>query len=135
MDSSKQPDGQDQQQVDAQAREQTGQRRVQLRINDSQMQSSYANAFRTNMSAEEVIIDFGMNITVPAPPTAQDTANGSGDGHGAQAAGEIRFDVNERIIMNYYTTKRLALMLGQVIRRHEDQFGELKLNAAERTKY
>ena len=30
------------------------------------MQISYANAFRTNETAEEVMLDFGLNVTTPA---------------------------------------------------------------------
>ena len=39
-----------------------------------------------------------------------------------------------RIVMNYYATKRLAIALGQLVRRYEDQFGELELNASKRKK-
>ena len=38
------------------------------------------------------------------------------------------------MILNYYTTKRLAITLSQLIRRHEDQFGELELDVAKRRK-
>ena len=50
----------------------------------------------------------------------------------AQPAGEIQFQITERLIMNYYTAKRLAITLSQIIRRYEDRFGDLKLNAADR---
>ncbi len=108
--------------VDAQAREQTGQRQIRVRVNDSDLTTSYANAFGTNATAEEVILDFGMNTVSPARQT----------GDGETAGGEILFKVNNRLVLNYYTAKRLALTLGQIVRRHEEQFGELKLNAAER---
>ncbi|HUT57977.1 MAG TPA: DUF3467 domain-containing protein, partial [Phycisphaerae bacterium] len=52
--------------IEEQAREQTGQRQVQLRINEQNMQTCYANAFRTNGTAEEVILDFGLNLMNPA---------------------------------------------------------------------
>lgn len=109
--------------VDKQAEEQTGQQ-VRLRLDQRNMTTSYANAFRTNATADEVILDIGLNQVIPAQPGA--------DGKAGQA--EILFDVSDRLILNYYTTKRLAITLGQIVRKHEDQFGELKLNVADRVK-
>jgi hypothetical protein len=93
---------------------------VTLRLDERNMKSSYANAFRTNATAEEVMVDFGLNLVVP--PQRQ----------GGQP--EIMFQVNERIIMNYFQAKRLALTLGQIIRRHEEQFGEIELDVGKRRK-
>ncbi len=118
-------DGKNDPQVDMQAQQQTGSQQVRLRIDDREMTTTYANAFRTNTTAEEVVIDFGMNMVVP---TQQQAVAGED-----QPVGDILFKLNERVVMNYYTAKRLALLLGQVVRRHEDRFGELKLNASERT--
>ena len=115
-------------QVDMQAREQTGQQQVRLRVDSRDMSTAYANAFRTHGTAEEVIIDFGMNMVMQAPAqTEGDSATGQD-----AASGEILFKLNDRVVMNYYSAKRLAITLGQIIRRHEDQFGELKLNVADR---
>lgn len=105
--------------IDQQAREQTGQQQVRLRIDERSMETHYANAFRTNGTAEEVMLDFGLNLVVPAQQGQQP---------------EILFQVNERIIMNYYSAKRLAITLGQLIRRHEEQFGELEMDVAKRAK-
>ncbi len=106
--------------VEAQAREQTGQRQVRIRMDERDMKTSYANAFRTNGTAEEVMLDFGLNLVVP-----------SGEEKGQP---EILFQVRERIILNYYSAKRLAITLSQLIRRHEEQFGELELDVAKRRK-
>ena len=106
--------------IEEQVREQTGQQQVRLRVDEREMHTSYANAFRTNGTAEEVILDFGLNLMNPA---AQQ-----------QSQPEIVFKVNDRIIMNYYSAKRLAITLSQVIRRHEEQFGELELDVAKRRK-
>ncbi len=108
--------------VEEQAREQTGRRQVRLRIDERNMRSAYANAFRTNGTAEEVMLDFGLNVV---NPTAQQKP---------QDQPEIIFQINERVILNYYTAKRLAITLSQLIRRHEDQFGELELDVAKRRK-
>jgi hypothetical protein len=93
---------------------------VVLRLDERNLRSSYANAFRTNATAEEVIIDFGLNLLTPPPR------------QGGQP--EIMLQVGERIIMNYFQAKRLALTLGQIVRRHEEQFGEIELDVNKRRK-
>ena len=103
--------------IEEQAREQTGQR-VRLRLDERTMTTSYANAFRTNGTAEEVMLDFGLNVM---NPNAQQ-----------QEQPEIVFKVNDRIVLNYFSAKRLAVTLSQLIRRHEEQFGELELDVAKR---
>ena len=115
--------------IEEQAREQTGQRQVRLRIDERNMRSSYANAFRTNGTAEEVMLDFGLNLISPA---AQQQAAGQPGTQQQQA--EIIFQVSDRVIMNYYSAKRLAITLSQLIRRHEEQFGQLELDVAKRRK-
>jgi hypothetical protein len=104
--------------VEQQAREQTGQRQITLRVDERNMKTAYANAVRTNGTAEEVMLDFGLNMV--SPTSAQ------------QGRPEIIFSVSERVILNYYSAKRLALALGQLIRRHEQQFGVLELDVASR---
>ncbi|NIA06443.1 MAG: DUF3467 domain-containing protein [Actinobacteria bacterium] len=113
--------------IEEQAREQTGQKQIRLRIDERNMRTSYANAFRTNGTAEEVMLDFGLNLVAPA---AQQPAGGQGQ----QQQPEIIFNVSDRVILNYYSAKRLAITLSQLIRRHEDQFGELEMDVAKRRK-
>ena len=106
--------------VEQQAREETGQRQIRLAVDERNMKTSYANAFRTNGTAEEVMLDFGLNLVTPADQ--QETQP------------QVVFQVNERVIMNYYSAKRLAVTLSQLIRRHEEQFGELEMDVAKRSK-
>ncbi len=49
-----------------QAREQMGERQVRLRVDEQSMASGHANAFGTNGTAEEVMLDFGLNVVNPA---------------------------------------------------------------------
>ena len=112
--------------IEEQAREQTGQQQVRLRMDERNMTTSYANAFRTNGTAEEVMLDFGLNLMSPAPAQQEQQQQ--------QQQPEIIFQVNERVIMNYYSAKRLAITLSQLIRRHEDQFGELEMDMSKRQK-
>jgi hypothetical protein len=104
--------------------QQAGQQQVRLHMDERNMKTSYANFFRTNGSADELTIDFCMSA--PMPP-AQPEA-------GKPAAPEFMVQVNDRIVMNYYNAKGLALRLGQMIRMHEEQFGELELDPSKRAK-
>jgi len=111
--------GQGDRPIEEQAREQTGQRQIRVGVDERTMQAGYANAFRTGPTAEEVILDFGLNLANPAREQQ------------AQQP-DVIFQVNQRIILNYYTAKRLAITLSQLIRRHEEQFGELELDVSKR---
>lgn len=91
-------------------------------IDERNLETQYANAFRGNGTYEEVILDFGLNL--PAPPQQAQPQQ--------QARPDLIFHVRQRVILNYYTTKRLAIALGQMIRRHEQQFGEVELDVAKR---
>jgi hypothetical protein len=82
------------------------------------MKTCYANAFRTNGTAEEIMLDFGLNLINPAGQQ--------------QNQPQIIFKIGERVILNYYSAKRLAITLSQIIRRHEEQFGQLELDVAKR---
>ena len=106
--------------IEEQVRDQTGQKKVRVRIDESNVKTSYASGFRPAATPEEVILDFGLNMT---------RMTGKPD-----VPYEVVFKAENRIVMNYYATKRLAIALGQLIRRYEDQFGELELNASKRKK-
>lgn len=95
-------------------------RQVLVRVDDRKMSCSYANGFRSNTTPEEVILDFGLNLAVPATGDLQ-------GGQKPETEGHILFQVDHRIVMNYYTAKRLAITLGQVVRLYEERFGELTL--------
>jgi hypothetical protein len=104
--------------IEEQGRDQTGQKQIRVRIDESNLKTSYASGFRPTATAEEVILDFGLNIV--KPPAQQ------------QGSREVVFQANNRIIMNYYSAKRLAIALGHIVRRLEQEFGELELDAAKR---
>jgi len=104
--------------LEEQASDQTGQKQIRVRIDESNLKTSYASGFHPTATAEEVILDFGLNLVRPSKKQ--------------QDQREIIFQANNRIIMNYYSAKRLALALGYVIRRYEQEFGEIEINAAKR---
>ena len=88
-----------------------GQQSVQLLLDEREMRTSFANAYRIHHTAEEVVLDFGFNMANPNP-----------QGQGQQ---QLLFKVTERVIMSYPSVKRLTLSLQQLVRRYEQQFGEI----------
>jgi hypothetical protein len=106
--------------IEEQVRDQTGQTKVRVRIDESSIKTSYASGFRPAATPEEVVLDFGMNIT---RMTGQ-----------KEVPFEVVFKAENRIVMNYYAIKRLAIALSQLVRKYEEQFGELELNASKRKK-
>ena len=74
---------------------------------------SYSNFCRVTATPEEVILDFGLN---PQP----------------FATGRQDVKANQRIVMNFYTAKRLLTALGMTIQRHEGTFGSIELDVRRR---
>ncbi len=104
--------------IEEQAKDQTGQQRLRVTVDERNLQTSYVSGFRPTMTAEEVMLDFGLNLIRP-------TGN-------KEHPIDLVFQANTRLIMSYYSAKRLALSLGQIVRQYEQQFGALELNAGRR---
>ncbi|MEM1356043.1 MAG: DUF3467 domain-containing protein [Planctomycetota bacterium] len=96
--------------------DQPPQQNVQVRIDDSQANATYANAFRQHTTGHELILDFGINIVMPKPGSNGNTPDTQ----------QMHFKIDNRLVMNYHTAKRLAGALVQVVKAHEDRFGEIK---------
>jgi hypothetical protein len=82
-------------------------------VDDSGTLPSYSNFCRVTATPEEVILDFGLN---PQP----------------FATGRQDVKANQRIVMNFYTAKRLLTALGMTIQRHEGTFGSIELDVRRR---
>lgn len=82
-------------------------------VDDSGTLPSYSNFCRVTATPEEVILDFGLN---PQP----------------FATGRQDVKANQRIVMNFYTAKRLLTALGMTIQRHEQTFGAIELDVRRR---
>ena len=91
--------------------DQPQQQQVQLRIDESKMNTTYANTIRTSTTADEVVLDFGVNLPIPTPDN--------------QPA--LQFSVTSRVVLNWRGAKRLAISLGQVIRQFEERNGEISM--------
>ncbi|WP_165065198.1 DUF3467 domain-containing protein [Paludisphaera rhizosphaerae] len=82
-------------------------------VDDSSTVPSYSNFCRVTATPEEVILDFGLN---PQP----------------FAQGRQDVKANQRLVMNFYTAKRLLTALGMTIQRHEGTFGQIELDVRRR---
>ena len=85
---------------------------VQVVLDEREMRTVFSNAYRIHTTAEEVVLDFGFNMANPNPQP------------GAQQ--QLLFKVSDRVIMSYANVKRLTASLAQLVRRYEQQFGELQ---------
>ncbi|RCS42129.1 DUF3467 domain-containing protein [Bremerella cremea] len=85
----------------------------QVELDESGAIACYANFCRVTGTPEELIIDFGLN-TQP------------------MVASQEKIKVNERIILNYYTAKRMLGALHMAVQRHEAAFGTLETDIQKR---
>jgi hypothetical protein len=83
-----------------------------IKVDDSKVVASYANFCRVTGTPEELIVDFGLNAH---PMGSTET-----------------IAVEQRLVLNYYTAKRLLQALGMSVARHEQVFGTLETNVMKR---
>jgi hypothetical protein len=86
---------------------------AEIVLNDKTANSAYSNFARVTATPEEVIVDFGLNPN----PFMQ---------------GKQEVVVTQRLIMNFYTAKRLLSALGMTLQRHEATFGSVELDVRRR---
>ena len=84
-----------------------------ISVDDSKTISSYANFCRVTGSPEELIVDFGMN--------AQPMGNN-----------DKPVEISQRIVLNFYTAKRLLHALHVSVQRHEEVFGNIETDIQKR---
>ena len=82
-------------------------------VDETSIAATYANFCRVTGTPEELIVDFGLNKQVVgnSPDTIQ---------------------LNQRIIVNFFTAKRLAGALMMAVQRHEQAFGVLETDVQKR---
>jgi len=89
------------------------QQSVQVQVRDDEAIACYANFCRVTGSPEELIVDFGLNpqpVGIPKDP----------------------IHVKQRVIMNFFTAKRLLAALQMSVQRHEAVFGVLETDIQKR---
>ena len=89
--------------------------RIQVEIDDTKAIACYANFCRVTGTPEELIIDFGLNPQPFGVPTQP-------------------IPINQRIITNFFTAKRMLHALTLTIQRHEATFGVLETDVQRRVR-
>jgi hypothetical protein len=92
-----------------------GPQQIQIQVDDSRALTAYANFFRVAGMPEELILDFGLNtqpVGVPNQP----------------------IPITLRVILNFYTAKRILHALRLAIQRYETTFGVLETDIQKRVK-
>lgn len=84
-----------------------------VRVDDRHAAAAYANFCRVTGTPEELILDFGLN----AQP------------FGTHAE---PLPINQRIVMNFFTAKRMLHALQVTLERHESAFGMLETDVQKR---
>src|SRR3954454_4442257 len=88
---------------------------VQIPVDAAGLLAAYANFFRVTGTPEELVLDFGLN-------TQQMTPAGSPEA--------VR--LNQRLVMSFYTAKRLLNALQWAVSRYEGNFGVLETDFQKR---
>ncbi len=91
------------------------QQQLQLEIDDNNTTTLYSTTFRVWGSAEEINLDFAG----PVRPAGQ---------------GKVKLRIDQRVVLNPYAAKRLALQLGQAVAQYEQAYGTLELDPRKRMK-
>lgn len=86
-----------------------------ITVNDTAAICAYANFCRVTGSPEELIIDFGLN-SQPMGST------------------DRPIDITQRIVLNFYTAKRLLHALHVSVQRHEEVFGNVETDIQKRVR-
>lgn len=84
-----------------------------VQVDDSRAYATYANFCRVIGTPEELILDFGLNPQTSGAPTEPVV-------------------VNQRIITNLFTAKRLLGVLQMTLERHEGAFGAVETDVQRR---
>jgi uncharacterized protein DUF3467 len=75
----------------------------------------YTNFCRVNVTPEELVLDFGLNTKLVPDPTEP-------------------VKLTHRVVMNFYTAKRLMQALGSVVAQVENNYGALELDYQKRAR-
>jgi hypothetical protein len=84
-----------------------------LPVDESKALCCYANFCRVTGTPEELIVDFGMNSQ-------------------PMGTNDKPVEINQRIVLNFYTAKRLLHALHVSVQRHEEVFGQVETDIQKR---
>jgi hypothetical protein len=87
----------------------------QFSTDASNISTVYTNFCHVSITPEELILDFGLNTQMAPNPTEP-------------------IKLSHRVVMNFYTAKRLMNALNFAVSRHESTFGLLELDFQRRAR-
>ena len=87
---------------------------VQIPVDATGLAAAYANFFRVTGTPEELVLDFGLNTQQMTP------------------AGPETVKLSHRMVLSFYTAKRLLGALQWAVNRYENNFGVLETDFQKR---
>lgn len=82
-------------------------------VEPADLEPLYANFCRVASTPEELVLDFGLNPQPFGQPT-------------------LPVKVSQRLVVNFYTAKRMWMALGVALQRHEQAFGPIEVDVNKR---
>lgn len=86
---------------------------AQFQTDTTDVSTIYTNFCRASMTPEELVLDFGLNTQLV--PTAGESIK-----------------LTHRVVMNFYTAKRLLGLLSTIVQQVENSYGALELDFQKR---
>jgi hypothetical protein len=87
----------------------------QFSVDTTAMSAAYANFCRVTGTPEELVLDFGLNTQMTPVPTEP-------------------VKLTHRLVMNYFTAKRLLGALHMAVQQHENTYGVLETDIGKRVR-
>src|SRR5271166_83446 len=85
----------------------------QFTVDTTALSAAYANFCRVTGTPEELVLDFGLNTQMTPVPTEP-------------------VKLTHRLVMNYFTAKRLLGALHMAVQQHENTYGVLETDITKR---
>jgi hypothetical protein len=87
----------------------------QFAVDTTQLSTVYANFCRVTGTPEELVLDFGLNTQMAPVPTEP-------------------LKLTHRLVLNFYTAKRLLGALHMAVQQHESVYGVLEVDIQKRVR-
>ncbi len=86
----------------------------QFAVDTAQLSTAYANFCRVTGTPEELVLDFGLNTQMTPVPSGEPVK------------------LTHRLVINFYTAKRLLGALHMAVQQHENMYGVLEVDINKR---
>jgi hypothetical protein len=91
------------------------QQQPQFSVDTSALSTAYANFCRVTGTPEELVLDFGLNTQMSPTPTEA-------------------IKLTHRLVINFFTAKRLLGALHMAVQQHESVYGVLEVDVQKRVR-